>query len=73
VKVYVALGDEQFNGDLYTDEGSSGYSEWTPGEPAELMAGDHDIFARLWQMEDKVVTLWISDEPINTLDPPPVR
>jgi hypothetical protein len=71
--LFVALGDETFSGDTYLYPGCRGYSEWTPVELSQLYVGDHDVFQRLRQMVGQVVTLWIADEPVNTLDPPPVR
>lgn len=67
--VTVAIADETFTGDLYADEGSRGYSEWTPGDPATLTVGPHDIRRILDRYEDQEITVWIADEPINTLDP----
>lgn len=65
--VYAALGDERFDGDLDVFEGSCGYSEWTPADPAELKIGAHDLFRRLSQLDGQSVTLWIADEPVNVL------
>lgn len=67
-RVYVAMADEAFDGDLYSDEGSPGYSEWTPGDPAELRIGNHDVLDRLERLRGANVTLWIADEPVNTLE-----
>lgn len=70
--VTVALADERFTGDLEIYDGSKAYSEWTPGDPAEFKVGGHDVLDRLEEhYNGKVVILWIADEPINTLDPPP--
>lgn len=72
--VTVAVGDMSFTGDtLYVDTGSPDYSEFTPGSPAEFVIGKHNIFPLLEDMDGQTVTLWIADEPFNTLDPPPVR
>jgi hypothetical protein len=68
--VTVSLADERFTGDLFADEGSMGYSEWTPGDPSKLCVGDHDVLARLEELNGKTATLWIADEPVNTLGPP---
>lgn len=70
--VTVALADEKFTGDLEIYDGTSSYSEWTPGDPAGFFVGGHDVLDRLEEYYNgKVVILWIADEPINTLDPPP--
>jgi len=72
-QVTIALGDEGFTGDLHTWVGAKGYSEYSPGESGELEVGDHDVYSRLSGLEGHVVTLWIADEPVNTLAPPPIR
>lgn len=69
--VTVAFADERFEGDLEVSPGLEGYSEWTPGEMAEFLIGEHNLIDRLEEYEGKRVILWIADEPINTLDPPP--
>lgn len=66
--VTVALGDERFTGDLDAWEGLRGWSEWTPGALPVLKAGEHDVWDRLDDLEGQEVQLWISDEPVNTLD-----
>lgn len=70
-RVFVALGDERFDGDLFALRGVEGYSEWTPPIASEFLVGESDIRDRLIDREGEVVVFWISDEPINTLDPPP--
>lgn len=65
--VTIALADETFNGDLDCWEGSRGYSEYTPGSAAELKVGPHNILRILERYDGQTVTLWIADEPINTL------
>ena len=71
--VTVAIADERYSGDLAYEIGW-GYSEWTPVEEDKLTIGPHNIIALLSRHpEGAVVTLWIADEPFNTLDPPPVR
>lgn len=71
--VTVALADERYSGSLAYEIGW-GYSEWTPVEDDKLTVGPHNILKILARYnEGEVVTLWIADEPINTLDPPPVR
>lgn len=67
-RVYVALADETFDGDLYSDEGSPGYSEWTPGDPSEFRVGNHDVLERMEQLRGSNVTLWVANEPVNTLE-----
>ncbi len=71
--VTVAFAGATFTGDLYAWEETPSYSELTPGDPPELTVGNHQVWPLLEAREDEVVTLWIADEPINTLDPPPVR
>lgn len=72
--VTVAVGGASFTGDtLCVAAGSPGYSEFTPGSPAEFVIGKHNIFPLLENMDGQTVTLWIADEPFNTLDPPPLR
>ena len=80
--VTVAIGDERFTGDLEAWEGMRGWSEYTPGEPAELfvksddappperkwMSRGHNIMDILWRHEAEPVTMWVADEPINTLE-----
>ena len=69
--VTVALADERFTGDLSCSEGSWGYSEYTPGWAAELDIGPHNILKILDRYDGDEITLWIADEPINTLDQEP--
>lgn len=68
--VSVCLMDERFDGLLHATCGSEGYSEWTPGEAAVLIVGDHDVFDRLSDLEGQRVTLIVADEPANVLDEP---
>lgn len=83
--VTVAIADERFDGDVHADHGSVGFSEYTPGDPAEFFLKNpdgpdelypylssisdrgHDIFERLSDLEGQTITLWVADEPINTL------
>jgi hypothetical protein len=63
--VTVVLGNDWFKDvDLDADTGSSGYSEWTPGEDAKLYAGDLDVLERLDALDGQVVTLIVADEPL---------
>lgn len=66
--VTVALADERFAGDLDCSEGSWGYSEYTPGWSAELSIGPHNILKILDRYDGDEITLWVADEPINTLE-----
>jgi hypothetical protein len=67
-KVTVAIADQRFTGDLSVDMGW-GYSEYTPMESDELTVGAHDILKTLRQYEaGQEITLWVADEPINTLE-----
>ena len=66
--VTVAIADERFTGDLDCSEGLQGYSEYTPGEPADLCVGPHNILKILDRYDGKEITLWIADEPINMLE-----
>ena len=71
--VTVAIADERYNGDLAYEIGW-GYSEYTPVDEDKLTVGPHDLITLLGRYkEGEIVTLWIADEPFNTLDPPPVR
>ena len=71
--VTVAIADERYSGDLAYEVGW-GYSEVTPVEDDKLTVGPHNILKLLSRYgEHEIVTLWIADEPFNTLDPPPVR
>lgn len=65
--VTLAIADERFTGDLDCTEGLEGYSEYTPGEAPELKVGPHNILDILDRYEGQEITLWIADEPINTL------
>jgi len=65
--VTVAIADERFSGDLDYDFGW-GYSEYTPMESDEMKVGTHDVLEILSRYEGKTVTVWIADEPINTLE-----
>lgn len=69
--VTVAFADETFNGDLEAYPELAGYSEWTPGSPAEFTVGEHNIIEAMRRYEGQRIILWMADEPINTLDPPP--
>ena len=66
--VTIAISDERFSGDLVTELGW-GYSEWTPMDPDVLKIGEHDLLDILNRYsEGCVVTMWVSDEPINVLE-----
>ncbi len=67
-RVYVAIADERFDGDLYALQGLDGYSEWTPGSVAELTVGPHNLIEELRRYEGQTITMWIADEPVNTLE-----
>ena len=67
VKVTIAIMDETFDGELFADVGCGGYSEWTPGDPAELKVGPHNIFNELGRFEGKKVTVVVADGPVNLL------
>lgn len=64
--VTVAIADDRFSGDLVVDLGW-GYSEYTPVDPDQLQVGPHDIIEILLTREGETVTVWVADEPINTL------
>lgn len=66
--VTIAIADDRFTGDLYCSEGLKGYSEYTPSEPADLDVGAHNILKILGRYDGQEITLWIADEPINTLE-----
>lgn len=68
--VTVAIADERFAGDLELEYGW-GYSEYTPMEADKLQVGEHDILQILERYEGKEITVWVADEPINTLADPP--
>jgi hypothetical protein len=70
--VTVALADERYSGDLAYELGW-GYSEYTPMDADELTVGPHDVIEILLRHEDKSLTVWVADEPFNTLDPPAHR
>lgn len=65
--VTVAVLDDRYEGDLYTDLGW-GYSDWTPMDPDSLKVGDHDLVEILERHEGKQVRLVIADEPIDLGD-----
>ncbi|KKN69383.1 hypothetical protein LCGC14_0441100 [marine sediment metagenome] len=67
VKVTIAIMDETFDGELFADVGCGGYSEWTPGDPAELKVGPHNIFYELRRFEGKKVTVVVAEGPVNLL------
>lgn len=66
--VTVVIADSTFDGDLSCWEGSRGYGEYTPGDAAELTVGPHNILEILDRYNGQGVTMWVADEPINTLD-----
>jgi hypothetical protein len=65
--VTVAIADERFDGDLSVELGW-GYSEYTPMDPDLLKVGSHDLIEILKRHEAKEITMWVSDEPVNTLE-----
>lgn len=67
-RVTVAIADERFTGDLYALNGVEGYSEWTPGYVAELTVGPHNLIEILDRYHGQRITMWIADEPFNTLE-----
>lgn len=64
--VTMAVADKRFSGDLDVDLGW-GYSEYTPMDDDKLTVGPHNIIEILGRYDEQTVTLWIADEPINTL------
>jgi hypothetical protein len=66
-KVTVAIADERFTGDLEYEYGW-GYSDYTPMDPDELNVGPHNIIDYLTKLEGQTITLWVADEPFNTLE-----
>ena len=66
--VTVGLSGGLFCGGLDLSEGCTGYSEWTPGSAASLFVGPHNVLEVVEEMENREVTMWISDKPINLLD-----
>lgn len=67
-QVTVAIGDERFTGDLDAWKGMCGWSEYTPADPAQLRVGPHNLIDIIDRLEGQEITVWIADEPINTLD-----
>lgn len=66
--VTIAIANDQFSGDLVTEIGW-GYSEWTPMDSDVLKIGNHDLLEILDRYtEGNVITMWVSDEPINVLE-----
>lgn len=66
VTVAVVIG--VFTGDLEADPGGTGYSEWTPGWPAKLKVGGHDLLEELQRHRGSPVTVIVSDGPVNLLE-----
>ena len=64
--VTIAIAEERFTGDLICDFGY-GYSEYTPMDSDKMTIGKHNILNILSGQKGKRVTVWVSDEPINTL------
>lgn len=60
------IGDTTWDGIAQLQQGW-GYSEYTPIDADEFFVGPHDILAILRGHEDKDVTVWIADEPLNLL------
>lgn len=67
-KVTVAFTEKRFDGTLDIDCGSQGYSEWTPGDPAQFKIGSHNILRELERLDGKEIVLWVADEPVNVLE-----
>jgi hypothetical protein len=67
-KVLVAIAGEKFAGDLYCLDYEPSWSEWTPGWCCELTVGEHDLVKILHSYHGKVITMYMADEPINTLE-----
>ena len=65
-KVTIGICDDTFTGDLFVQTGW-GYSEYTPMDTDELRVGDHDLIEILKRYEGKLITLFVSDEPVNIL------
>jgi len=66
-RLTVGLSGGLYVGGLDLSEGHTGYSEWTPGSPAKLFVGPHNVLDVLSEMEGRDVTMWVSDKPINLL------
>ncbi len=67
-KYTLAFADARFTGELDVSEGSQGYSEMTPGSPRELLVNRHNILDHLSDYINEEITMWLADEPINTLE-----
>lgn len=65
--VTVGLADSRYAGDLAYGLGW-GYSEYTPVESDQLTIGPHNLLEILERYEGQAITLWIADEPFNTLE-----
>lgn len=61
--ITVGLGNETFTGKLDVEEGSAGYSTWTPGESAMFYCGGIDILDKLEEMNGQTVRLVVTDNP----------
>jgi len=66
--VHVSIADEHFTGDLGCLEGEAGWSEWTPGTCDMLHIGGCDLTEVLFRYDGQFITMYVSDEPINTLE-----
>lgn len=69
VTVTVGIADETFYGKLGAEVGWRGYSEYTPAEPAELTAGPHNLLTVLTRHHGNKITMWVSGQPINVMEP----
>lgn len=45
-----------------------GYSEYTPGDYANLSVGKHDLLPVFEELVGQRVAVWIADEPVNLVD-----
>ena len=66
-KVICGILNEEFSGDLFIETGW-GYSEYTPMDSDSLKIGDHDLIEIISNHEGKIITLVISDDPIDLMD-----
>lgn len=67
--VTVGIADERYSGPLAWESGW-GYSEYTPVDEDKLTVGHHNLIEILSRYENQTITLWIADEPFNTLEAP---
>lgn len=65
----VAIAGEKFSVDNVWGYGWHGdYSEYTPGNPAELMAGPHNLIDILERYEGQNITMWVANGPFNLIE-----